>query len=300
MQISELNNKRILLSPLNWGFGHVSRCIGLIDILLQNQNTVFVACDEAQKHIFLEYFGDKISFIHHEGYPFKFKGKGNFGSDLLMSFSVLRRRLLIEKCEVEEHVVNNQIDCIIADHRYGFYSKKVPSIILTHQINLPLKWYEWPVQLLHKKYLKEFNFIWVPDYSDSRLSGKLSWKNGYKNVLYIGPLSRFSRYDVDKTSTIHEKVLIASGPDIYAQQLVDQFGSNSFTVIASKNVIVPENCKRVEGSWLIQDQVIINAESIVSRSGYSTIMDLEFLKLPAELVPTKGQAEQEYLKSIHM
>ena len=40
-----------------------------------------------------------------------------------------------------------------------------------------------------------------------------------------------------------------------------------------------------------------NAQKIIARSGYSTIMDLEALGLlsKAELHPTPGQSEQEYL-----
>ena len=38
-----------------------------------------------------------------------------------------------------------------------------------------------------------------------------------------------------------------------------------------------------------------DAEIILSRSGYSTIMDLVQIKRNAILVPTPGQTEQEYL-----
>jgi UDP-N-acetylglucosamine:LPS N-acetylglucosamine transferase len=41
------------------------------------------------------------------------------------------------------------------------------------------------------------------------------------------------------------------------------------------------------------------AELVICRSGYSTIMDLEILNVRALLVPTPGQTEQEYLAEYH-
>jgi UDP-N-acetylglucosamine:LPS N-acetylglucosamine transferase len=43
------------------------------------------------------------------------------------------------------------------------------------------------------------------------------------------------------------------------------------------------------------NQVILESELIISRSGYSTIMDLAALGKKAIFVPTPGQMEQEYL-----
>lgn len=42
-----------------------------------------------------------------------------------------------------------------------------------------------------------------------------------------------------------------------------------------------------------------NAELIVSRSGYTTLMDLVALGRSAVIIPTPGQAEQEYLGELH-
>jgi hypothetical protein len=52
--------------------------------------------------------------------------------------------------------------------------------------------------------------------------------------------------------------------------------------------------------WLNDDELrdaMTQAELIIARSGYSTIMDLQCLGLlkKAELHPTPGQSEQEYL-----
>lgn len=44
---------------------------------------------------------------------------------------------------------------------------------------------------------------------------------------------------------------------------------------------------------------ILSSEIIISRPGYSTIMDLAAMQKKAILIPTPGQTEQEYLARYH-
>jgi UDP-N-acetylglucosamine:LPS N-acetylglucosamine transferase len=44
----------------------------------------------------------------------------------------------------------------------------------------------------------------------------------------------------------------------------------------------------------------MKAEFIISRSGYSTVMDIAALRKKSILIPTPGQTEQEYLGSYLM
>ncbi|MFT5858455.1 MAG: hypothetical protein ACI865_000543 [Flavobacteriaceae bacterium] len=300
MQIETVVNKRILLSPLNWGMGHVSRCIGLIDALQSNGNTIVVACSEDQRSIFGQYFED-LTFTEHAGYPFNFKGKGNFGLDLLNKSSSLFKRLKQERKEVEAFVVEYKIDLVLSDHRYGFRSTEVPSIFVTHQVNLPVRLHERMVSVIHGSYLSKYDYIWVMDNANSDLAGKLSTSRR-RNVSYIGPFSRFSRY-LERPEKKFKHVLIASGPNIYAQQLVDevlandQFGKG-LVVIHNGELSIPDDIKALSGNWKEQDQVIMQARHLISRSGYSTIMDSTVLDTEATLIPTKGQREQEYLAEL--
>ncbi|MFK7787571.1 MAG: hypothetical protein AB8B56_20785, partial [Crocinitomicaceae bacterium] len=215
----ELHNRRVLISPLNWGMGHVSRCIGIIHQLLEQENEVFIACDDNQRQVFSEYFKEVI-FISHAGYPFHFGGKGNFGWDLLMRSNSLRKRLKLEQKEVEKYVSDYKIDYVLSDHRYGFISAVVPSIFITYQVNLPVRWYEKGVGALHRKLMKRFSFVWVLDDEKSSLAGRLSVKCP-ENGCYIGHYSRFALYEDDVPKTT-EYVLVASGPELYAKQLIER------------------------------------------------------------------------------
>lgn len=300
MEPQDISNKRILISPLNWGMGHVSRCIGLISEL-QKRNTIFLACDEEQKRIFKCYF-EEIHFITHAGYPFKFGKKGSFSFDLLRAARKLSKRRKQEPNEVGFIVNEFNIDIVIADHRYGFRSKAVYSVFLTHQVNLPVLWYEFFIQLLHKKLIRKFDEVWIMDFPDNRLAGKLSRNDSGFNARYIGPYSRFQLYEIPKEKLL-DCVLIASGPTAYAQQLIDrellQFKDKNIAVIADSKIHVPIDINKVTDDWKQQDALILGANELISRSGYSTIMDLYYLQISAYLVPTPGQREQVYLGELH-
>ena len=301
MKLQEIHNQRILISPLNWGMGHVSRCIGLIHSLVQQENTIIIACNKEQRIVFENYFKN-VEYIDHAGYPFKFRGKGRFSLDLTLQWGKLKKRLKQELSEVEVYVNKNNIDLVISDHRYGFRSVHVPSIFLTHQLSLPVMWHEFFIQGVHRRLLKKFEKIWVLDYSDHRLAGRLSNNDALLNVEFIGPFSRFQWYDFD-VEKVFEKVIVISGPRIYGQQLVNEFTldelSPTTVFIVNEDIEVPDGVNAIKGDWLEKDAIIRAAKCLVTRSGYSSIMDVIYLKCDADLIPTPGQREQEYLFELH-
>lgn len=285
-----------MISPLNWGFGHVSRSIGIIHRLLANENTVVVACDAEQEAIFKEYFPDLI-YVPHEGYPFSFGGKGHFALDLFKRYFALRKRLRLESIEAGKMVKEFQIDVILSDHRYGFVVKGIPSVFITHQLNLPLKWYQAPVAVRHNKFIHKFKHIWVLDTPEFKYAGRLSATFTNTKAKYIGPVSRFEWYEEVPEKTM-SSVAVVSGPAVYAQQFADWIAREhpNALVICHADIQLPDSMQRLSSTWREQDQAILRAQHLISRSGYSTIMDVAHLKIPATYEPTPGQAEQLYLK----
>lgn len=294
VQPDDIQGKRVLISPLNWGFGHVSRCVGLIHQLKEQGNHMVMACDEDQESVFRSYFPEEI-YVRHAGYPFEFRGKGHFALDLMKRSTALHRRLKEELRQTEQLVERHQIDLVISDHRYGFYSDRVHSIFMTHQYNLPVSWYQTPVDTYHKKQMDRFGEVWILDDPDNRLAGRLSRVAEADNVTFIGPYSRFSLYEA-KEKTM-ETVAIISGPEVYAKQLVSTIVTEhpEALFVCPEGIQLPENVRRVEGGWREQDAVILSAKRIISRSGYSTIMDVDVLQAEGIYYPTPGQAEQQYL-----
>ena len=95
--------------------------------------------------------------------------------------------------------------------------------------------------------------------------------------------SIFERAILERYANTSEKVLLVRGKVAEAQTKISR---NNITIVAS-----------------LSDQALLDAmeqaTTIIARSGYSTIMDLAVLGLlhKAELYPTPGQSEQEYLAS---
>ena len=286
--------------------GHVARSVGLIRDLLLRENEVFVACDAVQRRAFESYF-PALTYIAHAGYPFAFSGKGTFGLDLFRN----RRRLLArygqEQGEVAQIVSDWQIDLVISDHRYGFFSKAVPSIFVTHQLHLPLRWYQWPAQWVHRKLLQHFGHVWCLDTADHHLAGKLSEPISHPDIAYIGPFSRFAPDTRGEIQYTH--LFVVSGPEPYAETFfgeVLRFATGKEDAMAC---VVPKNYETGEipanltvytaEDWQETDLLFYQSGWIVSRAGYSTLMDLEVLDKNAILIPTRGQAEQLYLGQLH-
>lgn len=278
--------------------GHVSRCIPLIDMFIKNGNAVYIAADEHQQSIFRQYFPD-VFYIDHEGYPFRFGERGNFGLDLVRQFRQLQSRLKDELLQTERFVEDQNIDFVVSDHRYGFLSSKAYSVMLTHQLNLPVKWYENWVQKIHHRLIGKFDEIWVPDTVNSDYAGELSRNKKDFRATYIGHLSRFSIYKKGPKGDHH--AVIASGPDVYAVTFIREqlaVSSEKTRIIAGNNVIAQfgESPLFIPSiRWKEADSIILSASKIISRSGYSTLMDLVELKTPFSITPTPGQREQEYL-----
>lgn len=293
MDILQVKNQKILISPLNWGMGHISRCIGIIDQLLKQENEVIIACNLDQKMVFQLYFPNAV-YEELNGYPFSFKGKGNFAKDLLSSSGALYQRLKKETIEVEVMIAKHGIDLVLSDHRYGFYAKNVCSVFITHQYNLPFKNGRKIVNGIHHNLINKFDFNWILDTDSNDFAGDLS-KCSKENAHYIGVYSRFHRKE-----TNHKKrfstVLLASGPLVYAQQLIDNNIENpEIDLFLGSEKLNFSGKKHVSGNWPEIDEILRSTENIISYCGYSTIMDSQFLDATFDFSATKGQLEQEYL-----
>ena len=70
------SNKRILVAPLDWGLGHISRCIPLIEKLLENNHTVITCGNNESKQLFKEHF-PKLQHVLISGYNAKYSKRNN-------------------------------------------------------------------------------------------------------------------------------------------------------------------------------------------------------------------------------
>ncbi|WP_300664419.1 glycosyltransferase [Fluviicola sp.] len=294
---AELSQERILFACLDWGSGHVARSISLLKQLREQGNELFIYCTPAQKTLF-ESYGITAVYILTEGFGFRFKGDGNFTSEMRRNSFRFLTHIKQEHIRAEKLVKEYLITSVLSDHCYGFRSAKVPSIFITHQVSLPPK-AGWFAQRIHRKWMNQFDGVWIMDDPDRRLGGILSESN--EKSVYIGFYSRFQEQEI---SVVPNKIVgIVSGPEPYSEHLfhwiIEKYGNENLVLVCPKTYAqIPDNVLVID-DWLSADQEIASAETIVSRNGYSTLMDLQFLNKKAVLIPTPGQLEQEYLAKIH-
>jgi len=302
IQPSEIHGQNILFSALNWGYGHVMRSIILLKKLQKQGNTLHIVCNAEQITLYKSE-GLNANYIEEQGYPFDFSGKGNFAWDFIKNYKALKTHYDQEQKHVETLCEKLAIDFVISDQSMGFFSRKVSSVLITHQVHLPLKWWQKLGQKIYDKQINNFHQIWIPDQaSPNNLAGRLSETNR-KNVIYIGWLSRFT--EIPKVDKKYDVGVLVTGPQPYAQQFFGEMCKrfenshekvfilyNGTDLSAHKNIKIFQHLPTTEMA-----ELLCSAGLIISRSGYSTLMDFEALGLTnVELYATPGQAEQEYLK----
>ncbi|WEK37091.1 MAG: glycosyltransferase [Candidatus Pseudobacter hemicellulosilyticus] len=187
----------ILLSALDWGLGHTTRCIPLIQALQDCGCTVTVAGNPGQQALLRAEF-PHISFVDLAGANLRY-GHSRRGTlaRLLWQLPRLYASIRKEQRWLKGFLQQNPVDAIIADNRFGLYARGIPSIFITHQLAVktgfgPLA--DWLAQRLNYRFIRRFTACWVPDYATApSLAGSLSHPGRLPGlpVHYLGGLSRF-------------------------------------------------------------------------------------------------------------
>ncbi len=301
--------KRILIAPLNWGLGHASRCIPIIDFCLKKGHEVLIGGNGESLELLKKEFPE-VSVIEFPSFEIKYYSFIGFQFSIVSQLPKLFAYLRKEKLFTEKIIESKKVDLIISDNRYGLHSKLVPSAIITHQLRFKLGPLSSPATKLINSQLEKFNQCWVPDFPNRPLSGDLS-KTNSKSIkpLFIGGLSRFLSKK-EGTKIVRDFLVVLSGPEPsrtkFEKKIVEILNKteHSYKIIRGTDKRIKGSLQenflfsnRVNSEELIQE--INQSKYIISRSGYSSILDLTALNKKAILVPTKGQVEQEYLSDLH-
>ncbi len=298
--------KRILVAPLNWGLGHATRCIPIISALLTNNFTPVLASDGNALQLLKKEFPE-LETLELPSYHITYSKNGkNFKAKLIKESPKILKAIKEENKFVKKFIDNNRIDGIISDNRLGVYSKKVPTVVITHQLNVLSGNTSWFSSKIHQKIIKKFNQCWVPDVEfEPNLSGRLGHLVKRKiNIRYIGPLTRFTKSD---GALKYDLMVLLSGPEpqrtLLEEKLMTELKKFEGLVLFVRGVIEKEqHCIKEDNLTIfnfmesIELEISLNRSyMILSRSGYTTIMDLAKLEKKAFFIPTPGQFEQEYL-----
>jgi hypothetical protein len=213
-----------------------------------------------------------------------------------------------EQKEIARIIVDASIDIIISDNRYGCRSSDVQSVFITHQVNILtpswMSWWSGIINYFNHALIRKFDACWIPDDPAIRITGKMT-NPALTKSRHIGFLSRFG--NSPKTETEYACVALISGPEpqrsIFESKVRNELKRLNLTSCMIKGQ--PQKLQEAQNDPLITEvvhlpaaqlqQVLLKAEMVVARSGYSTIMDLFSLGGKAIFIPTPGQSEQEYL-----
>jgi uncharacterized protein (TIGR00661 family) len=302
--------KKVLIAPLDWGLGHATRCIPLINCLLSLNCEVSIAASPASRALLQAEF-PALQFYDLNSYNIIYSRKKRW-----MPFKILSQTPKILRAVSREHewlqnlLVTRHFDAIISDNRYGFYSEKTISVFITHQLQVRTS-LNLAKNFMRKqtyKRINKFNECWVPDFEGNlNIAGELSHPQTLPKipVKYIGMLSRFK--PKAHANKLYKYLIIISGPEpqrtIFEEKIFAFAKSSQEKILIvrgkpeEKNLIEENsNCTICNHLTTQELEDAFNASDlIISRCGYTSVMEILALRKKSILIPTPGQTEQEYL-----
>jgi uncharacterized protein (TIGR00661 family) len=296
--------KRILIAPLDWGLGHATRCIPIIQTLLDKGHEVCIATSGLALPLLKQEF-PHLTFFELPSYNARYSSSLPLIVKILLQVPHFLLVIRQEHKAIEKLVAEHGIEVILSDNRFGCYSKKVKSIFITHQLTIrmpdALRCLQGVINFFNHRMIRNYQACWVPDVETDSITGEMTKASGL-NVTFIGMLSRFRKTEAPVQKK-YDLLVLLSGPEpqrsifekIVGLQLKNYTGR--YLVVRGlpqeKASEYPHAVNHLPAKEL--QQVIEASEVVLSRSGYTTVMDLYFLKKKAIFVPTPGQTEQEYL-----
>jgi uncharacterized protein (TIGR00661 family) len=301
----------VLVAPLDWGLGHSTRCIPIITALLAQGFEVLIAAENESAALLKKEF-PTVKILPLKGYRISYAiNKKYFFWKMLWQLPKILKAIVHENKWLQKTIETHKIDIVIADNRFGMSSKNATCIFITHQLCIKTgnAFIEKIAQKINYFFINKFNKCWVIDKEgENNLAGDLSHPFTLPKtpITYIGILSRFKKAFVD---TQNDLLLLLSGPEpqrtIFENKLLLQIKDIPLKITLVRGL--PNSTNKIEMPNLITynhlpaaelNNVILASNFVVSRSGYTTLMDLATLQKPSIFIPTPGQTEQVYLAKL--
>ena len=311
---------KILVAPLNWGLGHASRCVPLVQRLLDEGHEVILGGDGASLTLLRKHF-PTLRYVYLAPLNLRYSAGRRQVWAITKALPQIFFWALKDHAMLKAVLREEPIERVISDNRFGLYSKAAECIYMTHQLHIKLpkgwRWAECIASRMHARICMRYNKVWVPDYEDlnQSLAGELSHPNHLPfghlpcTIEYIGPLSRFENHKSEIINHKYEVVAVLSGLEphrtMLEKEIIARYSGGADKVLIVQGLMHRPNTRITRGAITIVPymsdaelvEALCGAKHIIARSGYSTIMDLHALGLlnKSELIPTPGQPEQEYL-----
>ena len=299
---------RLLIAVLNWGLGHATRCIPIVKALERCGFALVIASDGAAKTLLEKEF-PHLEVLELPGYGITYgKNRKEFKRHLRRRLPEMWSAIRAENKMIASWHETYHFAGVISDNRPGVFLKGVPSVYITHQLRVLSGRTTFLTTMLHRIFMNKFDAWWIPDAAQHPgLSGKLGHIGPHAKTTYIGPISRFK--PIENAEVKYDVLVLLSGPEPartqFEKKLLPMARATSQTVLFVRGTVMPETSgRRRENNLEIVDYLtsaqiqtaIAQSRTILCRSGYSTILDLNAMQCKrCFFVPTPGQYEQEYL-----
>ncbi len=298
------------MAPLDWGLGHASRCIPIVNSLLSKGFYVILAAEKSVATLLKEEF-PYLEILQLKGYNVQYsKHPSFFFVKMLWQLPKIASTINTEKEWLKKIIEQYKIDIVVSDNRFGMYNKNAYCIFITHQLGIKTgnAITDKIVQKTNYNYISKFDECWVIDEAGKQnLAGELSHpkKLPNTNLKYIGILSRLTKIPAVKTIDL---LVLLSGPEpqrtILETILLQQMKGLPQKMVLIRGVINEKADLKYENEHLQIysyqttqkiNELILASKIVISRGGYTSMMDFATLQTKAIVVPTPGQTEQEYL-----
>jgi predicted glycosyltransferase len=303
---------KILFGVFDWGLGHATRDIPLIEELLRTRNTVHIISTGRALALLRKHFGRRCEYfdVPSVGNPYT---KTSF---LTLSFIAFTPKMVTNLRRAHKItakiIARERYDKVISDCRYDVYDTPDNSYLINHQVRFKsFPGCQATAELLLSHMQAHYKYIIIPDFAKHDLTGMLSHDLTFipeSRIRYIGILSQVRklrcRKDIDCFISI-------SGPEpqrtLLEKRILEQAGSLRGNVVIALGKPEQKRCEH-RGNATIhsfldareQERMMNRAKFIVARPGYTTVMELNELGIRHALfIPTPGQTEQEYLADLY-
>ena len=164
---------------------------------------------------------------------------------------------------------------------------------------LQIKMFERAMERFNLFFFKRYAGVIVPDYKENNLSGDLSHnlrRIDEQMIHYVGVLSDFTKRPMKKDI---DYLISISGPEpqrsILEEKLASHANELEGNVVMTLGKAEKYSIKKKEHlttySFVtkeLREELLNKAKLVVSRSGYSTIMDVAVVGAKALFIPTPG------------
>lgn len=306
---------KVLFGVCSWGLGHAVRDLPLIKKMIQAGHLVTVVGMGRSLKFIKDEIGEQCDYYELPDYSPAYSEKDFSIAKVVGRFPLYLNEITREHKRIKRLIKSNGYDRIISDSRFGVYYSGIPSFFIFHQLRFiapgRVKLFEMATEGFNYLFNKNFDKFLVPDWKDNSLSGELSHNLCYfkeNKVEYIGPICDLKKRELPQDIDYFVSI---SGPEpqrtILEEKILSQIHSLEGRVVVTLGKPEDKNIYQLSPRIKVfshlnrekQEEMMNRSRLVVTRPGYTTLMELAVLRKKALLIPTPGQTEQLYLAKYH-